>query len=116
MSDSAAVLFYGVSCPNKINLVQLEKGVNDKKYKEYWNKLQKIINKIGCEIIEIGINFKTNHAIGITNSMLIAVDGDIEEIINLDVEEEWNTQLKEFCDELNIEYQTPKWYLVNAPY
>ena len=66
-----------------------------------------------CDV-ECGGYEYSEHCVVFKGSVVESFGGS-KECVNLQVGENWEQQLKDYCEQLNIPWQTPKWY-VNPSY
>lgn len=128
--DATAVLVYGVET-SKVDIPWIEKGIeleefiaeqmevfapkgdytSDVKFSEYFKKLEEIKQTIFCEVIENNMTEQGEYIIAITKSIITVYERVELSLSDLNIEKEWEDQLREFCCTFNSKYDEPKWWL-----
>jgi hypothetical protein len=86
--------------------------------KPYWDAQRALLQESGCKLDTYCANAYQMSLVAISDSFLCASRGDAIEVKSLEVKENWDALLQDFCKTLNIDTTqakdgAPKWWLVS---
>lgn len=80
-------------------------------YREYWKKKDTINKDSECKVITHCSYDYPMYGICISESYTCASRGYPKEIKSLEIGNNWDNLLKDYCEVMEIEYEQPKWIL-----
>lgn len=84
------------------------------KHTAFWDKQRKLVEKCGVVVDTHCSCDCPMPFVAVTKSKIVSHRGEWSEIKSLDVGEDWNQKLKDFCQLMGIKTKgKPKWYLVS---
>lgn len=87
-------------------------GVKEK-YSKYWDEKQRINKESGCKVVWHCSWECPMFGLAISASTRTASRGYPTEIKAVEVDENWDVCLKDYCEKMDVEYEQPKWWLVS---